>query len=65
MTDRSVITYPAILHFSESHHYIREVNPANTMAYDRLAPFRLLFERGNTKRMTMSHGTNLLAFGGT
>ena len=25
---------PAILHFSESRHYIREVNPANTMAYD-------------------------------
>ncbi len=35
MTDRSVIAYPAILNFSESRHYIREVNPANTMAYDR------------------------------
>jgi len=35
MTDRSVIAYPAILHFSESCHYIREVNPTNTMAYDR------------------------------
>jgi len=34
MTDRSVIAYPAILHFSESRHYIREVSPANTMAYD-------------------------------
>ncbi len=36
MTDRSVIAYPGILHFSESRHYIREVSPANTMAYDRL-----------------------------
>ena len=35
MTDRSVIAYPAILHFSESRHYIREVSPANTMAYDK------------------------------
>jgi len=35
MTDRSVVAYPAILHFSESHHYIREVSPANTTAYDR------------------------------
>ena len=34
MTDRSVIPYPAILHFSELRHYIREVNPANTMAYE-------------------------------
>jgi len=34
MTDRSVIAYPAILHFSESRHYIREVSPANTMACD-------------------------------
>ena len=34
MTDRSVIAYPAILHFSESRHYIREVSPANTLAYD-------------------------------
>ncbi len=36
MTDRSVIAYPAILHFSESRHYIREVSPANTMAYDSI-----------------------------
>jgi hypothetical protein len=43
MTDRSVIAYPAILHFSESRHYIREVNPANTMAYDTGAAAR---ERG-------------------
>ncbi len=35
-SDRSVIAYPAILHFSESHHYIREVSPANTMAYDSI-----------------------------
>jgi hypothetical protein len=38
MTDRSVIAYPAILHFSESRHYIREVSPANTMAYDKYSP---------------------------
>jgi len=37
MTDRSVIAYPAILHFSESHHYIREVSPANTVADDNCA----------------------------
>jgi hypothetical protein len=36
MTDRSVIAYPAILHFSESRHYIWEVSPTNTMAYDTL-----------------------------
>jgi hypothetical protein len=36
MTDRSVIAYPAILHFSESRHYIREVSPVNTMADDTL-----------------------------
>ncbi len=27
---------PAILHFSKSHHFIWEVYPANTMAYDTL-----------------------------
>jgi hypothetical protein len=41
MTDRSVIAYPAILHFSESRHYIREVSPANTMANDTLPPVRI------------------------
>jgi len=40
MTDRSVIAYPAILHFSESRHYIREVSPANTMAYDTMAKIK-------------------------
>jgi len=43
MTDRSSIAYPAILHFSESRHYIREVSPANTMAYDRTQDLRLTF----------------------
>jgi len=47
MTDRSVIAYPAILHFSESRHYIREVSPANTMAYDK---YRLVFSRYFTNR---------------
>jgi len=41
MTDRSVIAYPAILHFSESRHYIREVSPANTMAYDTVTQMKL------------------------
>ena len=27
---------PVILHFSELRHFIQEVNPANTMAYDTL-----------------------------
>jgi len=44
MTDRSVIAYPAILHFSESRHYIREVSPANTMAYDNSRHMHLELE---------------------
>ena len=47
MTDRSVIAYPAILHFSESRHYIREVSPANTMAYDTYSPPTMAAKRLN------------------
>ena len=31
----SVVAYSSDLAFSESRHFIREVNPANTMAYDK------------------------------
>ncbi len=40
---------PAILHFSELCHYIQEVNPANTMAYDILTIFIRIIVRIHTR----------------